>query len=103
MDDITSSIKSATDSGVALKPRSTVKGIAYPNKTTGKYDEPVLPSKDGVDPVIARPRDDNYTGLKKALGVDNNATIKPMKKGGKVVKCPYDGIAERGKTRAKLK
>jgi hypothetical protein len=25
------------------------------------------------------------------------------KKGGKVVKCPYDGIAERGKTRAKFK
>ena len=32
---------------------------------------------------------------------------KPMmirkKKGGMVSKCPYDGIAERGKTRAKLK
>jgi len=25
------------------------------------------------------------------------------KKGGKVSKCPYDGLAERGKTRAKFK
>lgn len=28
---------------------------------------------------------------------------KPMKKGGKVINCPIDGIAQRGKTRAKHK
>ena len=34
-------------------------------------------------------------------GITNK--IPSMKKGGMVSKCPYDGIAERGKTRAKLK
>lgn len=101
IDNITSAIKSGKDSGVALKPRSTVKGIAYFNKDTGKYDAPVLPAKDGVDQGVARPGND--TGFKEALGIDKDTKIKPMKTGGKVVKCPYDGIAERGKTRAKLK
>ena len=32
-----------------------------------------------------------------------NAGQTKMKKGGKVGKCPYDGIAEKGKTRAKFK
>jgi len=50
-----------------------------------------------------KPRDDSYKGLKEVLGADKDSKMKPMKKGGMVSKCPYDGIAERGKTRAKLK
>ena len=56
-----------------------------------------------------RPTYSDYKGMKKggkvksASAIDKDAKIKPMKTGGKVVKCPYDGIAERGKTRAKFK
>jgi hypothetical protein len=39
----------------------------------------------------------------KGVGRGENGIKTEYKKGGKVVKCPYDGIAEKGKTRAKFK
>lgn len=100
MDDITSAIKAGKDSGATLKPRSTVNGIHF---KTNENEKPTLPTKGGVDQGIARPIDDSYKGLKEVLGADKDAKMIGMKKGGMVSKCPYDGIAERGKTRAKLK
>jgi hypothetical protein len=47
----------------------------------------------------------NNEDYKKQLDAmqQTNAGQTKMKKGGKVGKCPYDGIAEKGKTRAKFK
>ena len=75
IDNITSEIKSgkAKDSGAVLKPRPTVRGLAFSNEKTNEYEAPLRPPSGGVDQDIAKARKDNYGEIKKLL-----------KKGGKV-------------------
>jgi len=55
-----------------------------------------------IDPRIGRGGMGGAGGPSPVKGMTSNPNFE-MKKGGKVSKCPYDGVAERGKTRAKFK
>ena len=92
----------------AAERKQALKELAVPidKREQGGYDRAMNAGKEALDeqrretrfssPELEKERD--FYKPKDRYG----DTVK-MKEGGKVSKCPYDGIAKRGKTRAKFK
>ena len=95
IDDIVSEIKSgkAKDSGAVLKPRPTVRGLAFPNEKTNEYEAPLRPPSGGVDQDMAKSRKDNYIEIKKLLNKGGSVRSSASKRA--------DGIATKGHTKGR--